>query len=47
VVTSNYSIDEIWEDVTTREAMHRRYKEIYMQGDKVYPPFVPGFNPDN
>ncbi len=45
VVTSNYSIDEIWEDVTTREAMHRRYKEIHVPGDKLYPPFVPGFNP--
>lgn len=29
VVTSNYSIDEVWEDSTTREAMHRRYREIY------------------
>jgi hypothetical protein len=47
VITSNYSIDEIWEDQTTRDAMHRRYKEIYMPGDKVYPPFVPGFNPKN
>lgn len=28
VVTSNYSIDEIWEDQTTRDAMHRRYKQI-------------------
>ncbi|MDY6497995.1 hypothetical protein [Clostridioides difficile] len=30
VVTSNYSIDEIWDDATTREAMHRRYREIYV-----------------
>lgn len=28
VVTSNYTIDEVWEDPTTREAMHRRYTEI-------------------
>lgn len=30
IVTSNYSIDEVWEDTTTREAMHRRYKEKYV-----------------
>lgn len=30
VVTSNYSIDEVWDDPTTREAMHRRYREIYV-----------------
>lgn len=28
VVTSNYTIDETWEDPTTREAMHRRYTEV-------------------
>lgn len=27
IVTSNYSIDEVWEDETTRAAMHRRYRE--------------------
>jgi len=40
VVTSNYRIDEIWEDSTTREAMHRRYKEIYVgaAGSSTPPP---------
>jgi len=30
VVTSNYPIDEVWEDPTTREAMHRRYTEVFI-----------------
>lgn len=30
VVTSNYRIDEVWEDLTTREAMHRRFMEKYI-----------------
>ena len=34
VVTSNYRIDEVWEDATTREAMHRRFTEIYMPSNK-------------
>lgn len=29
VVTSNYSIDEVWEEQSTRAAMHRRYREVY------------------
>lgn len=28
IITSNFSIDEIWEDSITREAMHRRFTEI-------------------
>lgn len=30
IVTSNYSIDEVWDDSTTREAMHRRFTEKYI-----------------
>lgn len=42
VVTSNYSIDEVWEDPVTREAMHRRYREIYKGPD--VPAFAPCFS---
>lgn len=30
IVTSNYSIDEVWDDEITRQAMHRRFNEIYV-----------------
>lgn len=30
VVTSQYSIEEVWEDGPTRDAMRRRFKVIHM-----------------
>lgn len=45
VVTSNFSIDEVWEDSATRAAMHRRYKEELVGDLPVYPPFVLNFKP--
>lgn len=30
IITSNYRIDEVWDDETTREAMKRRYQEEYV-----------------
>jgi len=35
MVTSNYRIDEVWEDATTREAMHRRFMEEYVPSNLV------------
>lgn len=33
VVTSNYKIDDVWEDETTRAAIHRRFEEVYVSGE--------------
>jgi len=34
VVTSNYTINEIWDDETTQKAMHRRFTEIYVPSNE-------------
>lgn len=34
IVTSNYRIDEVWEEESTRAAIHRRYTEIYIPSNK-------------
>ncbi len=39
-VTSQYSIDEIWEDTPTQEALHRRFRVIHMED-----PFANGNGP--
>lgn len=43
VVTSNYSIDEIWDDETTRLAIKRRFKQICIAQPT---PFVNNFKPN-
>lgn len=34
IITSQYRIDEVFEDEPTREAIHRRFKEVYIPSNK-------------
>lgn len=39
IITSNYSIDEAFDDPSDRDAIHRRFQEIYLDGSKSHLPY--------
>lgn len=39
IITSNYSIDETFERQQDRDAIHRRFQEIYLDGSKSHLPY--------
>lgn len=39
IITSNFSIDQCFDDPTDAEAIHRRYQEVYIDGTKSHIPY--------